>query len=84
MGASGGRRSHRLIHLPEEYGTMRAVLAPCGDAQTFLTHLVVVGLDEKRYVVQKFLAAPMTALSPFMPNSPTGRAGVGREIRSCR
>ena len=32
---------------------MQTVLAPRGDARTFLTHFVVGGLDDDRYVVEK-------------------------------
>ena len=33
---------------------MQTVLAPRGDARTFLTHFVVGGLDDDRYVIEKF------------------------------
>ena len=33
---------------------MQTVIAPRGDARAFLTHFVVVGLDDDRYAVQRF------------------------------
>ena len=33
---------------------MQAAIAPRGDARTFLTHFVGSGLDDDRYVVEKF------------------------------
>ena len=33
---------------------MQAAIAPRGDARTFLTHFVGGGLDDDRYVVEKF------------------------------
>ena len=35
---------------------MQAALAPRGDSRTFLTHFVGVGLDDDRYVVQRYLS----------------------------
>ena len=42
------------IHLSKEHGTMQTVLDPRGDARTYLTHFVGGGLDDDRYVVQRF------------------------------
>ena len=33
---------------------MQAALAPRGDSRTFLTHFVGSGLDDERYVVQRY------------------------------
>ena len=33
---------------------MQTAIAPHGDAQTFLTHFIGSGLDDDRYVVEKF------------------------------
>ncbi len=35
---------------------MQAALAPRGDARTFLTHFVGGGLDDDRYVIQRYLS----------------------------
>ena len=35
---------------------MQAALEPRGDARTFLTHFVGGGLDDDRYVVQRYLS----------------------------
>ena len=35
---------------------MQAALAPRGDSRTFLTHFVGRGLDDDRYVVQRYLS----------------------------
>ena len=35
---------------------MQAALAPRGDARTFLTHFVGSGLDDDRYVIQRYLS----------------------------
>ena len=51
---SGGRRCRRPLHLFREHGTMQTAIAPRGDARTYLTHFVGGGLDDERYVVEKF------------------------------
>ena len=33
---------------------MQTAIAPRGDARTYLTHFVGGGLDDERYVVEKF------------------------------
>ena len=43
------------IHLPKEHGIMQAPLNPRGDAQTFLTHFVGGGLEDDRYIIQRFV-----------------------------
>ena len=35
---------------------MQAALAPRGDARAVLTHLVGSGLDDDRYVIQRYLS----------------------------
>ena len=35
---------------------MQAALAPRGDARTFLTHFTGSGLDDDRYVIQRYLS----------------------------
>ena len=57
---SGGRRFGRepllpsSFTFPKEHGTMQTVLALRGNARTFLTHFVGDGLDDDRYVVEKY------------------------------
>ena len=35
---------------------MQTAITPRGDAQTFLTHFVGGGLDDERYVIQRFVS----------------------------
>ena len=57
-GAAAALRREPLLPssftFPKEHGTMQTVLAPRGDARTFLTHFVGDGLDDDRYVVEKY------------------------------
>ena len=46
---------------------MQAALAPHGDARTFLTHLVGGGLDDDRYVVQRYYAGMVAGMSRPTP-----------------
>ena len=52
---------------------MQMAIAPRGDAQTFLTHFVGGGLDDERYVVQRFVSrangdiVPLKAVEKMRP-----------------
>ena len=63
------------VHLTKEHGTMQATLNPRGDAQTFLTHFVGGGLEDDRYVIQRFVSK---ADGEIVPVHPGGRARQGR------
>ena len=54
---------------------MQAALAPRGDARTFLTHFVGSGLDDDRYVIQRFLSQADGDIVPVDANGsrPKGR-----------
>ena len=54
VGALEGGAAPVPVHLSKEHGIMQAALTPRGDARTFLTHFVGGGLDDDRYVVEKF------------------------------
>ena len=58
----GGRRSGesrcRLLHSSDStksMGTVQTAFAPRSDARIYLTHFVGSGLDDERYVVQRYL-----------------------------
>ncbi len=61
---------------------MQAVIAPRGDARTFLTHFVGSGLDDDRYVVEKFrsLANGNIVPVPADGTKPKSRRKVRRTI----
>ena len=54
---------------------MRAELAPRGNARTFLTHFVSNGLDDDRYVIQRYLSLASGEIAPVEAHSakPKGR-----------
>ena len=54
---------------------MQAALAPRGDARTFLTHFVGSGLDDDRYVIQRYLSQADGNIVPVDSNGakPKGR-----------
>ena len=54
---------------------MQAALVPRGDARTFLTHFVGSGLDDDRYVVQRYLSQANGDVVPIDADGtkPTGR-----------
>ena len=54
------------IHLSKEHGTMQTVLDPRGDARTYLTHFVGGGLDDDRYVVQRFRSLASGDIVPVL------------------
>ena len=56
---------------------MQAALAPRGDARTFLTHFVGSGLDDDRYVIQRFLSQADGDIVPVDANGsrPKGQRG---------
>ena len=61
---------------------MQTVLAPRGDARTFLTHFVGGGLDDDRYVVEKYrsLANGDIVPVPIHEPDPKGRRKARRTI----
>ena len=54
---------------------MQAAIAPRGDARTYLTHFVGSGLDDDRYVVEKFRSL---ANGDIVPVQADGRKPKGR------
>ncbi len=54
---------------------MQAALAPRGNARTFLTHFVGGGLDDDRYVIQRYLSQADGDIVPVDANGarPKGR-----------
>ena len=58
---------------------MQATLKPRGDAQTFLTHFVGGGLEDDRYVFQRFVSRADGQIVPIHPGGPA-RQGR-REVR---
>ena len=58
---------------------MQAALAPRGNARTFLTHFVGSGLDDDRYVVQRYLSQ---ANGDIVPVGADGTKSKGRLSRA--
>ena len=56
---------------------MQTTLAPRGDAGTFLTHFVGGGLDDERYVIQRFVSLANGDIVPVDAGE-TGRKGRRR------
>ena len=56
---------------------MQTAIAPRGDAQTFLTHFVGGGLDDERYVIQRFVSRANGDIVPIHAGGP-GRKGRRR------
>ena len=56
---------------------MQATLAPRGDAGTFLTHFVGGGLDDERYVIQRYVSRANGDIVPVDAGEP-GRKGRRR------
>lgn len=56
---------------------MQTTLAPRGDAGTFLTHFVGGGLDDERYVIQRFISRANGDVVPVDAREP-GRKGRRR------
>ncbi len=54
---------------------MQAAIAPRGDARTFLTHFVGSGLDDDRYVVERFRSLANGDIVPVQADGtkPKGR-----------
>ena len=77
----GGRRSGEgalppfPFTRPKEHGARQAAPAPRGDARTFLTHFVGSGLDDERYVIQRYLSRADGNIVPIDANGarPKGR-----------
>ena len=65
---------------------MQAALAPRGDARTFLTHFVGSGLDDDRYVVERYLSRADGDIVPIDANGikPNGRRKPRPAIASLR
>ena len=57
---------------------MQATIAPRGDAQTFLTHFGGGGLDDERYVIQRFVSRADGDIVPVRADEsgPKGRRGA--------
>ena len=81
-GAPEGAAPAVPIHLSKEHDTMHTALAPRGDARTFLTHFVGGGLDDERYVVEKYrsLANGDIVPVPIVEPKPKGRRKARRMI----
>ena len=60
---------------------MQAAIAPRGDVRTFLTHFVGSGLDDDRYVVEKFRSLANDGIVPVHADGtkPKGRRGARAE-----
>ena len=56
---------------------MQATIAPRGDARTYLMHFVGGGLDDERYVIQRFVSRANGEIVPVDAGEP-GRKGKGR------
>ena len=54
---------------------MQAAIAPCGDARPYLTHFVGGGLDDDRYVVERFRSLANGDIVPVQSDGakPKGR-----------
>ena len=65
---------------------MQAALAPRGDARTYLTHFVVGGLDDKRYVVETFRSLANGDIVPVQADGsrPKGRRKACGRILSLK
>ena len=65
---------------------MQAVLAPRGDARTFLTHFVGGGLDDDRYVIQRFRSLADGDIVPVRADGtrPKGRRKARLTIASLK
>ena len=65
---------------------MQAALAPRGDAGTFLTHFVGSGLDDDRYVIQRYLSQGDGDIVPHDANGvrPKGRRRRRPTVASLR
>ena len=53
---------------------MQTAIAPRGDAHTFLTHFVGGGLDDERYVIERFVSRANGDIVPVRAGDP-GRKG---------
>ena len=65
---------------------MQAALAPRGDARTYLTHFVGSGLDDDRYVIQRYRSQADGDIVPVEANGirPKGRRKPRPTIASLR
>ena len=65
---------------------MQAALAPRGNARTFLTHFVGSGLDDDRYVIERYLSQADGDIVPIDANGvrPRGRRKPRPAIASLR
>ena len=65
---------------------MQTVLAPRGDARTFLTHFVGGGLDDDRYVIQRFKSLADGDIVPVRADGkrPKGRRKARTTIASLK
>ena len=65
---------------------MQAAIAPRGDARTFLTHFVGSGLDDERYVIQRYLSRADGDIVPVDADGarPKGRRKPRPAIASLR
>ncbi len=54
---------------------MQAAIAPCGDARTYLIHFVSGGLDDERYIVERFRSL---ANGKIVPAQSSGAARKGQ------
>ena len=75
-----------LVHLSKEHGTIQTVLAPRGDARTFLTHFVGGGLDDDRYVVERFRSMADGDIVPVQADGtrPKGRRKAWPTVASLK
>ena len=65
------------LHLSREHGTMQTAMAPRGDARTFLTHFVGGGLDDERYVIQRFVSRANGDIVPVHAGDPRRKGWRG-------
>ena len=63
---------------------MHTVIAPRGDARTFLTHFTGGGLDDDRYAVQRFRSLANGDIVPVHADGRSRRAGARRGRRPYR
>ena len=59
---------------------MQAALAPRGDSRTFLTHFVGSGLDDDRYVVERYRSQADGQIVPVDATAVGQRDGTNRVL----
>ena len=60
---------------------MRATIAPRGDARTYLMHFVGGGLDDERYVIQRFVSRANGEIVPVDAAEPERKGKGPRRAR---